>query len=385
LYRQKTNDIKKNRLFFIDNLRILLSALVVIVHVACTYGGPGGWAYTEKGADLFTIFPLTVLNATSQSFFMGMFFFISAYFTHKSFQRKGFVRFLKDRVMRLGIPLVLTYYLISPVTNYLAWPVKYQKYADATFAEIWNSGNSFGPGVMWFVEALIYFTILYLLAYLVFPWLRKTETKPLPKITSKHIFLFSIILGVITFLVRIQYPLFKNHYGLHFDLGHFPQYIFLFGLGIIAARYKPTDIFQLKQAKKWIWFLAVMIVFVFPLLFILGNAYEGGLKPFAGRGTWHSFAYAIWEQLVGISIIVVLLGISKTRWNTQSRFTSKLSASAYAVYVLHPPVLVGISILFINWKTMLLFKFLALTPLALVASFAVAIIIKRIPGLQRIF
>ena len=60
----------KPKIRYIENLRIVLSALVVVVHMACTYGGPGGWAYVEKGAGLGTVLPLTLINATSQSFFM---------------------------------------------------------------------------------------------------------------------------------------------------------------------------------------------------------------------------------------------------------------------------------------------------------------------------
>ena len=36
-------DMRKARLFFIDNLRILLIALVIMVHLSVTYGGVGGW------------------------------------------------------------------------------------------------------------------------------------------------------------------------------------------------------------------------------------------------------------------------------------------------------------------------------------------------------
>ena len=57
---------KKPKILYIENLRIVLSVLVVIVHVACTYGGPGGWSYMERGAGIATVLPLTLLNATSQ-------------------------------------------------------------------------------------------------------------------------------------------------------------------------------------------------------------------------------------------------------------------------------------------------------------------------------
>jgi len=385
--RQKTINTKKKKLFYVENLRILLSALVVIVHVSCTYGGPGGWSYMEKGAGIATILPLTILNATSQSFFMGMFFFFGAYFTQKSLQRKGYFRFTKDRVIRLGIPLVLTYFLLSVVTVYLSWPVKHPEYADMSFSALLISGWANGFGVTWFVLALVYFTAVFLLISIFSPSLKNMSQRSLPKVSIAHIILTAVIIGVITFVVRIKYPLFKGS-GMSwfpFDLGHFPQYIFLFFLGIVAARYDSDEFISYSQATKLKWFVVFMILVIFPLLFFIGNAHSNGIKAFAGRGTWHSMAYAVWEQVTGFSIMVALLGITRLKWNKQGKVLATLSNSAFAVYVLHPPILVGLSMLFINWDVMLLIKFLSLTPLALLLSFLAGIMVKNIPVLKRIF
>lgn len=376
---------KKPKILYVENLRIILSVLVVIVHMACTYGGPGGWSYSENGAGLWTVLPLTVLNATSQSFFMGMFFLFGAYFTHLSFQKKGTLRFVKDRFIRLGIPLAMTYYLISPFTSWILWPVKHQGQSNLSFIELWMRGDRFGVGVMWFAEAIIYFSILYMLVRLLIPWLRKKEKLSLPKIKSIQILIAAILLGLITFIARFEFPLFTGSHGTNFNLGHFPQYIFLFVLGIIAARYKSDHLVTLKQAKNWMWFSLAMIFIGFPLLFFVGGAQGGDISSYFGGTSWQSLGFSMWEQVIGISIMVALIGIFKEKWNNQSRFESSLSGSAYAVYVFHPPVIVWVSLLFRDWEAMLLVKFIAITPIAIVASYGVALIIKKIPVLKKIF
>lgn len=375
---------RKSKILYVENLRILLSALVVIVHMACTYGGPGGWTYEEGGAGLGSILPLTVLNATGQSFFMGMFFFFGAYFTHLSFQKKGLGHFVKDRFIRLGIPMILTYYFISPLTSFIVWPIKHPEQVDFSFVELWSSGRAFGVGVMWFAEALIYFTIFYMVARILIPWLRRKEKLTLPKITSQHIFISAVLLGIVTFLFRLIFPLF-THNPTNFTLGHFPQYIFLFVLGIIVARYDSDHLVSFRQAKKWMWVSLGMIFILFPLIFFLGGAQSGDIKPFFGGFTWHSLAFSLWEQITGIAIMVTLMGILKVKWNQQSKLSASLSGSAYAVYVFHPPVIVWISILFVNWDAMHLVKFLVITPIALVATYGVALLIKQIPILKKIF
>ena len=46
---------------------------------------------------------------------MGLFLLISAYFVPGSYDRKGAGRFLKDRLVRLGIPLALYSWVVNPV------------------------------------------------------------------------------------------------------------------------------------------------------------------------------------------------------------------------------------------------------------------------------
>jgi hypothetical protein len=60
------------RLLYIDNLRTLVIIMVILVHLAVTYGGEGSWYYKEGRADTPTSIVLTIHNAISQSFFMGL-------------------------------------------------------------------------------------------------------------------------------------------------------------------------------------------------------------------------------------------------------------------------------------------------------------------------
>jgi fucose 4-O-acetylase-like acetyltransferase len=110
---------KAARIFYIDNLRIFLIALVVLHHLSITYGASGDWYYNEVEGDTFTTLILTGFTASNQSFFMGLFFLISAYFTRISLERKPIGTFVKDRLIRLGIPLIIFYFLLSPLTIYM--------------------------------------------------------------------------------------------------------------------------------------------------------------------------------------------------------------------------------------------------------------------------
>ena len=71
--------MEKGRLYFIDNLRILLITFVAMLHLSITYGGAGSWYYRNVPEGTMSI-PLTWHNATVQAFSMGLFFLISGYF-----------------------------------------------------------------------------------------------------------------------------------------------------------------------------------------------------------------------------------------------------------------------------------------------------------------
>ena len=91
--------------FYIDRLRSVMTAFVLLHHTAITYGAAGGWFYYEQhpSGKLPSIL-LTLFCATNQAYFMGFFFLLAGYFTPASLERKGYTRFLGDRFLNLQFP-----------------------------------------------------------------------------------------------------------------------------------------------------------------------------------------------------------------------------------------------------------------------------------------
>jgi glucans biosynthesis protein C len=53
----------------------------------------------------------------NQAYFMGLLFLISGYFSPQSLDRKGPARFVRDRLIRLGIPLVVFYFVLNSTAS----------------------------------------------------------------------------------------------------------------------------------------------------------------------------------------------------------------------------------------------------------------------------
>jgi surface polysaccharide O-acyltransferase-like enzyme len=349
---------------------------VVLHHLAITYGAPGSWYYNESQAGMPEIVLLSLFVVTNQSFFMGMFFFISALFILPSLSGKGTSRFIRERLLRLGIPLVLYFFIISPLTVFINH--RYIQRLDVSLLQYISGGNGAGFGPMWFVEALLVFSLVFLLV-------RPVAVRinlPFPRI--KTILMAAVFTGLLQFLLRIELPVGWSMPFTDFQLPFFVQYMLLFALGIIAQQNNWLDAISTGYALKWFLFAQGLIFVGFPLLLIGGGFTSLGTDAFMGGFTWQSLGYALWEQLLGFSLIIALFGLFKKHFNRQGNTARFLSRSAYGVFIIHPFVLVAISAFFVSWNAPPLVKLIVLAPLALMASFLGAGMLHRIPLLRKI-
>ncbi len=141
------------RLFFIDNLRVFLIALVFLVHLAITYGSPLGiWYYQEGQVSMPSAVVYILFQAITQAFFMGLLFLISGYFTPSSYDRKGSKQYLKERLTRLGIPLLIFLIVVEPIVDYTVALTNGS--FNGSFLNFFTTYGFFGFGILWFVLAL---------------------------------------------------------------------------------------------------------------------------------------------------------------------------------------------------------------------------------------
>jgi acyltransferase-like protein len=86
---------------------------------------------------------------------MSLFFFLSGLFVWQSLERKGVRTFLRDRIVRLGIPFAFVVALLMPLANY---PTYLQTATDPSFTAFWGHWLAlpFWPcGPMWFLWLLL--------------------------------------------------------------------------------------------------------------------------------------------------------------------------------------------------------------------------------------
>jgi len=296
----------KTRLFFLDNLRVLLVTLVIVWHTAVTYGASGAWPYHEGPSDELTNLVFTVLNVTIGPFVLPLLFMIAGYFSVPAYDRKGFGSFLGGRVIRLGVPVLVYIGVFDPLVHY-AIKVKTELYR-ASFGEYvvyhFSDYQRLGVGPMWFLEALLIFTVLYgLWRRLVKPGACRVE--PTARVPGTAVTTaFALVLGVATFALRMWVPIDSPFTPLGMPLPLFPQYIAMFVIGVIAY---PRNWFVNApdaMGRLWLAITVAFIVLVFPALVVVGDAFGGGAMLFMGGVTWQSLALSVYEQFVCVGMTI---------------------------------------------------------------------------------
>src|SRR5215813_13942202 len=102
-------------------------------------------------------------------YLMSLMFFLSGLFVWPSLARKGSWPFLRDRLLRLGLPLVLAVALLMPVALY---PVYRVSAVDPSMAEYWRQWMAlpFWPcGPQWFLWQLFALNIVAAALYRIAP------------------------------------------------------------------------------------------------------------------------------------------------------------------------------------------------------------------------
>jgi len=372
----------RERDHYIDRLRSVMIALVILHHTAITYGASGGWFYHELSpSSTLSSVILTLFCATNQAYFMGILFLLAGYFTPGSLERKGYTSFLSDRFLRLGLPLLAFGLILGPLTVAMVTAAEGKGFWS-TFVWLWNH-KEFINGPLWFVQALLIFSLAYC-AWRAWFGARLTSTQRVPQpIPGYGWWLLSALgVGAIALAIRQVVPVGVNVIGL--QLGYFASYIFLFSLGIAAWRHDWLRQLNWNHARPWI--IALIVAWIsMPAVRALAVSHNGaGESNFSGGLNWTAISYAFWEPFVAWGMIATWLLIFRQHMNQPSDIWTWLNRRSYAVYIIHPVVLVGIALLLREWAAPALVKFVVTGTLACATCWILADPLVRALGLRRI-
>ena len=352
---------------YLDNLKVILTVIVVNHHSMIALGAPGGWFCSiAQYRSSFGLFAMSI-NYVSQSYFMCLVFFISGLFTPGSYDKAinkglGARGFLRDKFLRLGVPFLFFLVGFGPLLDVFT-PIVITGSRDWSY--------QLNPGPPWFLAWLLLFNMCYAAA--------GPTAKPLGRPSLLRMVLYCALLGVVqgalTLLGVTNFALMPVSM-----LGNLPFDVAFFAAGCCASAKRSNwleadwldKIEGVAFAGATVSSLALIAVLTPVTLHfdwccaelvppMPGNA---SLSVMGGGVSRRKLTDVVSSQLVAailvsgvvagcctIFVSLWLLASFRKRFNAGSPRLKLLANAAFAVYLIHPWVIVpltGIYILFLR-------------------------------------
>lgn len=331
-------------------LRAFVTLLVVLHHALLAYHPymPRDLTAWGKGAQWWAAFPILdaqrneifgLITGFNDVFFMSLMFFISGLFVWPSLQRKGAFGFVRDRVLRLGLPFAIAAGALAPLAYY---PSYLQRGGDpdvAVYWQTWLSLPSWSSGPAWFIWVLLAYgtvaALLYGIAPAVFRGLGRLASngENAPARFVRGLVLLSAVayVGMMLYLGGdkwLDYGPFAVqgsrivHYALYFFAG-----IAVGSFGLTSGLLSPTG----KLARRWwLWQALAWPAFFAVAAIVIASLSSKGVPEEAfivGGGVAFAISCAI-SSFAFVALFVRFVKRHGPVWDSFSR-------NAYGIYLTH--------------------------------------------------
>ena len=377
---------------YLDNIKVALIAAIIVIHAILGYAGMVvAWTYTEVRE--VTLAPATeialfLVAAPFALFLIALLFLVAGLLTPGSRERKGTARFVRDRLMRLGIPFLAYVFVIQPILVYaLAHPL------GLLPGSLWDEW--FGPehrldtGPLWFVGVLLVFSLAYAVLYAVVRSApgRHVARRPGPgdvrPITVRTLALLAAVVAPTSFAVRLLWPYGSESGISDLNFWEWPACLAVFGLGVAAAGQGWLDWVPPELVRRCGVVTAVGVVAVVALLAVAGL--QDGIDGLLGGWSLSAAAFAAVDAVLTVFGSVWLLGVAQRHLDRTYSFGPELARAAYGAFILQTAFLLGIAVLLRPLDAPAEVKALLVASGGLVCSFGVAwLLVRFVPGARRI-
>jgi len=372
-----------------DRARTFIILLVLLHHsvINYTYFGHGD-SMRWLGFDLIVLF--------NDSFFMAFMFFISGLFVRDSLVRKGPAIFLRDRVWRLGVPFLLSVVVLMPIAYYPTF-LRYHLpgTTDFNFLHFWWRTLTVGPwpsGPAWFLWVLLALDAVAAAVWWIAPRFIPTLGQLIFSARNRAMMAFVVFLIVSTAAYLPMHLAFGDVSWL--ELGRFPLPIqtsrillytayFFVGVGVGAINLRAGLLADSGElAKRWPVWLAFAVAFYGAIL-VLVYAHHNWVADFDSPPLlWkvgYGLAFAMYSAAMAFTVSAVFLRFAKFSW----RLLDALQPAAYGIYLLHYIFIIWLQYAVYDYSLSAGVKFAIVFAGTLSMSWALTVILRKIPVVAR--
>ncbi|HET8914209.1 MAG TPA: acyltransferase, partial [Propionibacteriaceae bacterium] len=353
------------------NLKAVLVAWIIAGHAMLGYTAIGGWPYDEVSETTLPTqleLVLAALVGPTALFVIGTFFFLSGLFAPSNIARHGPAGFLRQRLVRLGLPWLMFTLLIWPVVMWLAYRSAGH---PIPIWEAWQARQPFlDSGPLWFVQILLYVSLFHAL-------LARRGHGREAELRTISLVLTAACIAATSFAVRLWFPA-RSQQILDLHVWQWPQCIGLYVLGVLVADKGWAEQIPPKTGRRC--GMAVLGTIAVALAIMAATGVANPSRddiPFLGGWHWQALAFDVAEASLVVAGSVWLLAVAQ-RWLTQQAVgITRWARAAYAAYLLQAPVLIGLEIAerALPWPAVI--KGVTVAALAIAGSFALGRLLVR--------
>jgi len=359
-----------------DNLRVLVIAVVVIWHTATAYLGGTNWYYMDRTTSKIwttAFFPAYVVSL----FALGPLFLVAGWFSARSLAHKGAGAFARARLMRLGVPLVVFIFVIDRLAAYLG---DLGRGEHPTLALYWgappHSGGPYEVGVMWFVAALLAFSLAYALLRWVRPPPSARRWPAAPVMVAA-----AVLIAVTAFLVWQHWPPGSAHTFMNMRWDLWPQGAVLFAVGVWAGESGSLEDLTDRAGRLGWAALAAAALLVAVAVY---EKTRGQLESTLHSVGWPTILATVLYGFISVAFTVWFTAMIRARWSGDGPLRARAGRASYPTYVLHPLVLTAIMVLFASLALAPELMFLAVIVVAVPVCFLAGYAATRVPGISKV-
>ena len=373
---------KQEWLYFLDWLRVLAVLGVFFFHTLRPFDSLVDW--NVKNAE--RSFLATALEAFFVQWGMPLFFILAGAASWFALRSRTDRHFLRERSMRLLIPLFVGVLLLSPPQAYLE--ALTHGYFAGSFLQFlpwfvehiqlsWHAPWINYTYHLWFLEFLWLFTLLALPLFLL---LRGAGQPIIERLASwcvipGGIFLFIVPLALIQMALRAAFPVL-------YDWADFLYFFAFFVYGYLL--FSRPSFTEALRTHRWI----ALVIGLLAFLLMLATYFAGYLLAWETSPTY-TIGYLLYQLLRSINtwawlVFILSWGISKL--NRNSKVLPTANEAVLPLYVLQQPVILLIAFYVVQWPIGILPKWLIISTLALVLILVVyELLIQRMGALRWLF
>lgn len=230
------------------------------------------------------------------------------------------------------------------------------------------------PGPTWFLWVLLVFSA----GYAGFRALRPDPQPEPAQVQVRHLAVVAAIVTISTFLLRFPVPLGEEVW--HLSISQAPGWLAGFVLGVVAAErgwYSAIPTRVLRVARRA---ALTSLVAALALLALAGD----DVDPLGGGAHWQALAAAAAEGVLVATMPLLLTDLFRRRFSRQGRRGRAMGRAAFAAFVIHQAVLVGLILVSRHTPWAPEVEFALVSALAVTASFGVGWLMLKIPGVARV-